>query len=424
MIRWLSCLGLCLTLTLSLLPDLRAQARLEGGMLTIPLNGPEEQVDPAVAVEDMATVRTLRPGEPVIMIPEQTLGRFSDYIAGLCSDYGLPGMAFAIVQGDEVVQQRTLGYANLKTGTPITDATRFNIGPATQAMTSLLAATYDGERFTYDKPAQKLWARFRMSDEEVSRRVTIRDLLTMTAGVPDYTDNILDPAWARPEDVLAVIAQAPVTASPGSRFDISQVSVAAAGYLIPRADGGDEALYDGYIDAVQTRVFDPLGMTDSTFSLSLARQSGDWARPHEYEDRGRYDPATSWQPEPNAIAPAIGMKSSLRDLVKWLITELNEGVTPDGVRIANSLAVRERWQPAQTADSRNYGMGWTRRYYRGVEIIGMMGSYDRHSMAIAIYPGYHTGFVALMNTDGPDVQKLLTELPLGIAEMLQSQERK
>ncbi|MGE9293076.1 MAG: serine hydrolase domain-containing protein [Puniceicoccales bacterium] len=421
---WRLCRGLVPVILFTLcVHDAAAQAEFRNGGLVIPLQPGESEVNAEMDVSDMAAVRTLDPGATLPTIPPETLERFGEYIAGLSQDYGLPGMAFAVVQDGEIVLQQTLGYANVKTGEKLTEHTRFNAGPATQALTSLLAATLEDGSFTYDKPAQKLWPRFRLSAQSLSDKVTVRNLLTMTAGIPDYTDDILDPAWARPEDVLALIAQAPVIAEPGERFNVSQVSVAAGGYLLPRADGKEGEFYDDYVDTVQERIFTPLGMTDSTFSLATAQASGQMASAHTYTDRGRYDPTGFWQPEQNAFTPAIGLKSSLYDMTRWLITELNMGVGPDGQRIADPVSIRERWQPARTADSRNYGMGWSRRYYRNVEIIGTMGSYDRHSMAMAIFPGYRTGFVALVNAEGPDALKVLSELPLGIAEMLKSAER-
>ncbi len=422
---WHWCRGLVPVILFTLCAhESAAQASFRNGGLVIPLQPSDEDVNPALDVSDMASVRTLAPGAPLTQIPPETLERFGEYIAGLCQDYGLPGMAMAVVQDGKVVLQQTLGYANVKTGERITEHTRFNAGPATQALTSLLAATLEDATFTYDKPAQKLWPRFRMSAPELSSEVTIRQLLTMTAGIPDYTDNILDPAWARPEDVLAVIAQAPVMANPGQRFNVSQVSVAAAGYLLPRAAGREGEFYEDYVETVQEQIFTPLGMTDSTFSLAEAQASGQMASAHQDAERGRYDPTGFWQPEQNAFAPAIGLKSSLHDMTRWLLTELAMGTAPDGTPIADPVSVRERWQPARTEDSRNYGMGWSRRYYRNVEIIGTEGSYDRHSVAMAIFPGYRTGFVALINADSPDAQKVLTELPLGIAEMLKSTETK
>ncbi|MBC2594587.1 beta-lactamase family protein [Ruficoccus amylovorans] len=422
---WQLCRGLVPVLLFTLCAsELAAQASFRDGGLVIPLQPPKEDINPALDVSDMAAVRALTPGAAHPAISPEMLERFGEYITDLAEDYGLPGMALAIVQDGQVVLQQVVGYANLKTGERLTERTRFNAGPASQALTSLLAASLESPSFTYDKPAQKLWPRFRMSARELSGEVTIRQLLTMTAGIPDYTDDILDPAWARPEDVMAVIAQAPVSANPGQRFSRSLVSIAAAGYLLPRSAGKDSEFYKDYIETVQDKIFGPVGMEDATFSLAEAQASGQMASAHQYADRGRYDPTGFWQPEQNAFAPAIGLKASLRDMTRWLITELNMGLTPDGQRIADTVSVRERWQPARTEDSRNFGMGWSRRYYRNVEIIGTEGSYDRHSVAMALFPGYRTGFVALINTDSPDAQKVLSELPLGIAEMLKSTENK
>lgn len=61
----------------------------------------------------------------------------------------------------------------------------------------------------------------------------------------------------------------------------SNQMVAAAGYLAGYAAGGSrDDLWQGYADAMQTRVFDPLGMAHTTLSIEAVQASGDYALPH------------------------------------------------------------------------------------------------------------------------------------------------
>lgn len=374
-------------------------------------------------LEDLAAIRILPDDLEAPPLPESELKAFADYLDGLASDQRLPGYALTIMQAPKAPFEHFYGYRLVTDSTPIDDETLFNIGPATAAFSSLLAASMEGEDgFTYEKRVQRIWPRFRMSDSRQAESLTLVDLFTMTAGVPSYTDRILDPAWARPEDVFEVIAQAPVIAPAGRMYEHSTVSAAAAGYLTGLAAERDEDFHTAFTKAIKTHLLKPLGMTQATFSRETAEASGLFASPHAVQGSG-YDPAKRWEPAVNALAPALGLKASLNDMNQWLSTELNGGIAPDGNRIAPTLAVRQRWQPTQVQNSQGYGMGWNRQYYQGVEIIAAMGSYDRHSAAIGILPGYRTGFIVLINADGEAANRLMQEVALGIAEMFRAIEK-
>lgn len=413
-----------LCLALPLLPILAlAEPMLfsEGGVL-VPLERDKQVSVATTRLEDLANVRTLPDNIDSPQLPEGELEAFAEYLDGLAADLQLPGYALAFVQDYDVALVHNYGLRKVTEEAPVDAETVFNIGPATAAMSSLLAASLEGvEGFHYDKLARRLWPRFRMNDPRSADQVTLSQLFTMTAGVPSYTDRILDPAWARPEDVFEVIAQAPVIAQPGRLYEHSIVSTAAAGFLTGIAAQPGESFYEAYTKAMQQRLFDPLGMSSATFSRRKASEGSNVASPHKRQGPG-YDPAKRWEPEVNALAPALGMKANLRDMISWLKAELQAGLGPDGKRIARPVSVRQRWQPVRAQGSQGYGMGWTRQYYEGVEIIATMGSYDRQSAAIGILPAYRTGFIILINTDGEEANRLMQEVALGSAEMFRAME--
>lgn len=386
------------------------------GGLSFPLD--DKSYDPNnLDTSDRAQVRVLPGVVDPPPLDSKELEAFADYLENLRSDLGVPGAAIAIMQGDQVVLERCMGLRKVTEPGRVDTETLFNIGPATIAFSSLLAATLDNDAsFSYEKLARRIWPRFRMNRATSTDTVTIANLFTMTAGVPGYVDGILDPAWARPEDVFEAIAQAPVIAPPGQLYEQSKISAAAAGYLTGLAAVRGKPLYEAFARAVDAQLFGPLGMDSATFSREAAIKSGNFATPHVREGAG-FDPVKRWEPMVNAMAPAVGLKASLRDMQAWLATEMQLGVTPNGQRIAQELSIRQRWQPAVVGRGNNFGMGWTRRYYRGVEIIASMGSYDRQSAAIGILPAHRTGFIVLTNSGGEESNRLMQEVALGLAEI-------
>lgn len=397
-----------------------AEPKFIDGAIVFPLQEVTDKY-PQIPKPKDTPIRTLPQQLAYPEIAQDTAEDFAQYVLESVQAFELPGIAFAVVQGNTVTLQKTFGLRSQKTTDPIDAHTLFNIGPATQAITSLLAATFFTEREPlFDQPAHKLNPQFRLTDKLSQQNVTLRNLLTMTAGIPDYTDNILDPAWAKPEDVFAVISQSPIIAQPGQIYNYSNVSISSAGYLLAMLHHPNNDIYPSFVASATTQLFIPMGMTRATFSVNQAKASHNYASPHK-KKQGAFSVAARWEPAVNSFAPAIGLKANLNDMIQWLITELQEGVTSNGQRIAPAFAVRERWKPQNTNNDIYAGMGWTRQVYQRTEIVANTGSYDRHTCSIGFMPQYRTGFIVLVNTNHPDAAKIIQTIALGLTEILISE---
>lgn len=413
---------LCLSWIGILIASVFTQAQIPeiiDGRLTFPLerSDPNKPL-PSVLKTKTDNIHALPENLAAPELPLSEIEDFTDYLIEGVQDYQLPGFAFAIVQDDKILYRKSYGVRSLKTQEPVDADTIFNIGPASQAITSLLAASLaTPQESIYDQKVYKLMPSFQLYDADSQKRVTLRHLLSMTAGIPDYTDNILDPEWSRPEDVFTVMGQAPIIAKPGVLFNSSNVSVSSAAYLIAQICEDREDILSNYKQQVKARLFEPMGMSRSTFTLEDLRDLGNYASSHRLKDSG-YETTSRWEPSNNATAPAVSLKSSLNDMAQWLSTELRAGKTTSALRIAPEAAVKERWRPGSSSDKSTYGMGWTRQVYQDIEIIANTGSYDRQSAGIGLYPRFRTGFVCLTNADGSDANKIMQEVALGLAEML------
>jgi len=96
---------------------------------------------------------------------------------------GIPGLALAIVHGDEIVYQKGFGVAD-PTGRPVTPQTPFNIGSVSKAFTALTVMQLaEAGKLELDAPVQRYLPWFRVADAEASTRITILDLLNHTSGI-------------------------------------------------------------------------------------------------------------------------------------------------------------------------------------------------------------------------------------------------
>lgn len=369
--------------------------------------------------EDKTPVRVLPDNAKPPTLSPNALGNLRRYWLELISDYRLPGAAIAIVQPEGIVEEICVGLRNIRESDEIDADTLFNLGEATLAFTTLLAATEDRpDRPIFERKATTISPLFKMTEPRAQANATVGDLFAMTAGVPTYSDKILDPQWARPEDVFALLGQAPVMSQPGQHFRYSQLSATVGGYLAAMEVGNQKrGLYSNFIDVMQQRLITPLGMTRATFSPRKAKESGNVATGHTKAEFS-YNPAYFEEPERHPMAPLNGLRISLNDAARWLQTELAQGIAPDGTRIAQPISIRERWQPAAVQNSEHRGLGWTRLYHAETEVVLAMGQYGEQSAAIGIYPAYRTGFVVLSNSGDADAERLLQAVALGCAEML------
>jgi CubicO group peptidase (beta-lactamase class C family) len=106
----------------------------------------------------------------------------------------------------------------------------------------------------------------------------------------------------------------------------------------------------------------------------------------------------------NVIAPAGGMWSTLDDMARYVITQMNGGVTPDGARIVSEAALAATWRPQVDIPAEipcfegvSYGMGWVTGTYNGTPLRFHDGGWAGYRTAMAIFPDTQTGLIIFAN---------------------------
>jgi len=147
-------------------------------------------------------------------------------------------------------------------------------------------------------------------------------------------------------------------------------------------------------------VFEPLGMTRTTFDFSAAL-SGNLASPHGSDVDGKTTPARmdmNYSVVP--VRPAGGMWTSPRDLSKYIQMELALGRLPDGQQLVSKESLLERRKAqVQTAEDTTYGMGLVVSTKYGIPIVGHGGSLFGYKSNMLFLPDHGVGAVVLTNAD-------------------------
>jgi len=183
---------------------------------------------------------------PIAPLVEAAIGR-----------HELPGAVVLIGRGDTIVYHRAFGQRAVQPSPePMTEDTIFDLASLTKVVattTSVMQLVEEG-RIRLNDPVAQFIPEF---GKYGKAGIQIRHLLTHTSGLrPDLE---LDVEFLGADEAIRRAGEEVPTASPGQQFVYSDINFFLLGDIVRRVSG--ERL-DRY---AKTRIFDPLGMTETTF---------------------------------------------------------------------------------------------------------------------------------------------------------------
>ena len=335
-------------------------------------------------------------------LTDELLAEFETYVASSLDQFAIPGAAVAIVQDGAVVYEQGFGVRELRGDALVTPETLMMIGSTTKSMTTMLMATLvDDGLMDWDTPVVDIFPGFAVTDPELTRQLTMRNLVCACTGVPRRDlELFFNSDELTAEDVVASLADFTFFTEFGEAFQYSNQMVATGGYVAALAAGGTVGeMYPAYAEALRSRVLDPIGMESSTLSLAEATTQPDHATPHGFNLAGDLTPLSIEAEEfVIPVAPAGALWSNAREMARYLQTELSRGVAPDGERVVSTENLVETWQPQVPVSAEtSYGLGWFIDEYKGLPLIHHGGNTIGFSADLAFLPDADLGIVVLTN---------------------------
>jgi CubicO group peptidase (beta-lactamase class C family) len=340
----------------------------------------------------------------------QDFAAFDRYVADAAKAWHVPALGIAVVRNDSLVFAK--GYGVIEIGKPqAADAhTRFAIGSTTKAMTSAaLAMLVDEGKIRWDGRVIDYLPEFQLYDPYVTREITIRDLLTHRSGLPST-----DLLWAGLDYSLEESTRRLRFVKPASSFrsqwEYQNNVYAIGGLIIERVSGMS------WENFIRTRIFAPLGMTESETLVSEIIGKPNVAVPHaERGDTVRVVPIRST----DGVAPAGSVWSSVTDMSKWMRFVLDSGRV-GSKRLISEANFREIVAPQIRAPVEeypalslarpsffSYGFGWFVQDYRGQPVWMHTGSINGMSAIIGLLPQQKVGVYVLENLDHAELRHAL-----------------
>jgi CubicO group peptidase (beta-lactamase class C family) len=186
----------------------------------------------------------------------------------------------------------------------------------------------------------------------------------------------------------------------GEVFQYSNLLAAAAGFMGGEVAFPNKELGAAYDEAMRTRVFGPLGMTDTTFDFDRVLR-GNHATPHAEDIDGKTTFAVA---EANRamipVRPAGGAWSSVKDLTRYVQMELAKGKLPNGkVLVSEKNLLARRDKQIAVGEYATYGMGLTVDTEWGIPIVHHGGSMLGFKSDMFWLPEQGVGGVIFTNSD-------------------------
>jgi CubicO group peptidase (beta-lactamase class C family) len=305
------------------------------------------------------------------------------YIAAKMQLPRIPGLALAIVKDDQIIYLKGYGQADPR-GHAVTPQTSFIIGSVTKAFTALaVMQLVEGGKVELDAPVQRYISWFRVADPVVSAKITVRQLLNQTSGLPmlrepQFWTELDDGALER---TVRFLKTAKVNFQPGQSFGYSNANYETLGLIVQKVAG---QLYEEY---VEQHIFRPLDMRNSFVSQEKASQ-------HEKASGYRW-----WFGIPFPVTfhynrselPAGYIFSSAEDMAHFLIAQMNGGqygdssiLSPDGIALTHTEPVPN-----------TYAMGWESGHIDGYNLVSHDGGTPNFQCSVFFDPDERIGvFIA------------------------------
>ena len=240
---------------------------------------------------------------------------------------------------------------NVEENLPVTPNTIFAIGSSSKAFTATSAAiAVEDGKLEWDKPVREYLPTFKMKDDFASERMTLRDLLCHRSGLPRH-----DLSWyntpATREQIIDRVRYLEPTSDFRTNFQYQNLMYMTAGYLAGLVDGTT------WEELVRERIFKPLGMTHSQFSVEDSQKSDNYALPYnEKDDKVKKIEFRNI----DTVGPAGSINSNVVDMIEWVRLQLKKGKVGE----ANGLLRGQRASTPFVADGRRrsaVGTGFRRR---------------------------------------------------------------
>jgi CubicO group peptidase (beta-lactamase class C family) len=333
----------------------------------------------------------------------------------------LPGMAALVQVKGRVEAQAAAGTRVVNGADPVTRADRWHIGSDTKAMTAtLIARLVERRQLSFDDTLARLFPGVASRMDSQMQNVTLRQLLTHTAGLPALIEPAeitgFDAVISKSKNVRA--QRAMVVAHYLRRPPVSAIGEFAysnLGYVIAGAVA-ESLSTQSWEEMLQAEVWKPLGISSAGFGAPGKSSRSSQPLGHVLVN-GRLvplEPGDAKSDNPAAVGPAGTVNITLSDWMLFAQDQL------DGAHGRGKLLKPETYKVLQTPVKNRYAMGWgvLTDADGAVSLLTHTGSNGYWVADLRILPKLDAISIVVTNAGGEKAEKAVRDLGKGITDRL------
>ena len=316
-------------------------------------------------------------------------------IDSLIKKFSIPGACTAIVSKDSMNWIECFGVANLETRKPLTENTLFRVASISKSFIGLafLKLAEEG-KVDLNRPVRELIPEIEIDNPyKDTNPVRIVHLLEHTAGFDaahfyEYY-NLNDDPEIPLKEVLSINPNSrKIRWKPGTRIAYTNHGYAVAGYILEKITG---QLFEDYL---KNNILDPIGMTSSTFKPVDKRQVP--------LAQGYTENSQPFPDKPFYLRPASSLKSSVKDMAKFVQFMLNQGKVENRAILSEKsigrMEVTETTTVSPQGFKAGYGLGVKTYYRNGYKCFVFTGGIPGFTSIYAYIKDVGLGCVVLVNS--------------------------
>jgi CubicO group peptidase (beta-lactamase class C family) len=302
----------------------------------------------------------------------QKLKGFDAYMDKVVKDWNVPGIGVGIVVKDKLVFAKGYGFRDYGKKLSYTAKTVQPIASNTKLFTAVAVGLLVEEgKLEWDKPVRRFVPGIQFYNDDLNATVTIRDMLAHRTGITRH-----DTIWYKSDFTRKELFERLKYLEPSQplrqTFLYNNMMYVGAGYVVELLSGKP------WEDFVRERLFMPLGMKSTTFSIDDMLKQPEPGVPYT-EKRDSYELyEIPYYREAAGVGPAGSINSNLEEMSQWLIALMNDGKV-GGRAVIPPAVLKATLEPAialpnAQLESRGYGELLNQAYGTG----RFTGSYRGH----------------------------------------------
>ncbi|HEV2490229.1 MAG TPA: serine hydrolase domain-containing protein [Candidatus Acidoferrales bacterium] len=307
------------------------------------------------------------------------------FVLGELHRQKIPGLSIAVMRDGKIIKAKGYGLANVELNVPASPETIYQSGSMGKQFTATAVMMLVEEgRLSLDDRIKKYFP----DAPATWDNITVRNLLTHTSGIKNYTTKAMDYRKDYTEDDLVKMAESlPLDFPPGTDWNYSNTGYVLLGILIHKVTG------EFYGDFLQQHIFKPLGM-NTTRIISERDIVPNRAAGYDLV-KGEWKNQEWVSPSLNTTADG-SLYFTVLDLAKWDAALYTE-------KLLKRADLDQMWTIAKLNDGKpnkgNYGFGWEINNMNGHRLIEHGGAWQGFTTMICRYVDDKLTVVVLTNLD-------------------------